>query len=152
LTRDQIQALTGVFRTPCGIYLINPSVLNINQANLAAGNCSALGSGRAAEGFGSTPFPGQVFFNVAPGELGNLERFFINGPTYFNVDASLIKNIAITERVRFQIRGEVFNLLNRANFGVTAGQQLQNINAANFGRVTATFAPRVVQFAGRLEF
>jgi hypothetical protein len=152
LTRDQIKDLTGVFRTPCGIYLINPAVLNINQANLASGNCSALGSGRAAEGFGSTPFPGQVFFNVAPGEVGNLERFFINGPTFFNVDASVIKNIPITERVRFQIRGEVFNMLNRANFGVTAGQQLQNINAANFGRITATFAPRVVQFAGRLEF
>ena len=132
--------------------MINPSVLNINQANLAAGNCSALGSGRGAEGFGSAAFPGQVFFNVPPGELGKLERFFVNGPTYFNIDASLIKNIPITERVRFQIRGEVFNVLNRANFGITGAQQLQSINSATFGRITTTFAPRVVQFAGRLEF
>jgi hypothetical protein len=71
---------------------------------------------------------------------------------YFNIDASLIKNIPITERVRFQIRAEVFNALNRANFGLSAGQQIQNINAATFGRITAAFSPRVVQFAGRLEF
>jgi hypothetical protein len=152
LTRDQIKDLVGIYRTPCGIFLINPSVLNINQANLASGHCSALGSGRAAEGFGSTPFAGQVFFNVPPGELGKLERFFVNGPMYFNVDASVIKTIPISERVKFQIRGEVFNALNRANFGITAAQQLQNINAATFGRITTTFSPRVVQFAGRLEF
>jgi len=152
LTKDQIKDLVGVFRTPCGIFMINPAVLNINQANLAAGNCSALGSGRGAEGFGSTPFAGQVFFNVPPGELGQLERFFVNGPMYFNIDASLLKNIPIKENVRFQIRVEAFNVLNRANFALTGAQQLQNINATTFGRITTAFAPRVVQFAGRLEF
>ncbi len=152
LTEDQIRDLVGVFRTPCGIFLINPQVININQANLAAGNCNALGSGRGSDGFGSPTFPGQVFFNVPPGELGQLERFFVNGPMYFNIDASVLKNIPITERVRFQIRAEVFNVLNRANFGVTGAQQLQSINAANFGRITTSFAPRVVQFAGRIEF
>jgi hypothetical protein len=151
LTDDQIKDLVGVYRTPCGVFMINPAVLNINQANLAAGNCTALGGGGTA-GFGSTPFSGQVFTNVNPGELGTLPRFFANGPLYFNVDASLIKNIPITERVRFQIRAEVFNALNRANFGLSAAQQVQNINAANFGRITAAFSPRVVQFAGRLEF
>lgn len=152
LTDDQIKDLVGVFRTPCGIFMINPAVLNINQANLAAGNCSALGTGRGAEGLGSTPFAGQVFFNVPPGELGQLGRFFANGPLYFNVDASVIKNIPLTERVSFQIRAEVFNVLNRANFGLSAAQQIQNINASNFGRITNAFSPRVVQFAGRLEF
>ncbi|HXD30928.1 MAG TPA: TonB-dependent receptor [Pyrinomonadaceae bacterium] len=152
LSKAEIRALTGVFRTPCGVFFINPTVLNINQANLAAGNCSALGSGRGAEGFGSATFPGQVFFNVPPGEFGHLERFFVNGPTYFNVDASLIKNITIKEGVHFQIRAEVFNVLNRANFGVTAAQQVQNISSSNFGRLTTAFSPRVVQFAGRLEF
>ena len=132
--------------------MIDPSVLNINQANLAAGNCSALGSGRAAEGFGSTPFPGQVFFNVPPGQLGQLERFFVNGPLYFNIDASLFKNIPVTENVRVQLRAEVFNVLNRANFGVSGAQQVQNISASTFGRITNAFSPRVVQFALRVEF
>lgn len=73
-------------------------------------------AGVAALGFDQGTFPGQVFFNVPPGQTGNLERNFISGPTFFNWDASIIKNINVTERVRFQIRGEAFNVLNRANF------------------------------------
>jgi hypothetical protein len=158
LTKDQIKSLIGVRRTPCGIFYIDPSVININQANLQAGLCSQLGSGRGAEGFGTTPFSGQVFFNAAPGQTGNLERAFINGPFIFTWDASLLKNIPITERVRFQIRVEAFNVLNRANFFVpqfpTGGNSSGfNINSTNFGRITSTVTdPRIIQLVGRIEF
>jgi hypothetical protein len=150
LTTDQIKNLIGVFRTPCGVYFINPSVININTT-------TCVGTGRAAEGFGSTPFAGQVFFNNAPGQTGSLERAFINGPLYAQLDASLIKNIQLTERVRFQIRAEMFNVLNRANFAVGFTQAptqftIFNINSTNFGKFTETFDPRIIQFAGRLEF
>ena len=150
LTKDEIKKLVGVFRTPCGVFYINPSVININLAD-----CS--GTGRAAEGFGTAAFPGQVFFNNAPGEVGNLERAFINGPFYFNMDASIIKNIPLTESVRFQIRAEAFNVLNRANFFAaqpTAAAALGalNINSPTFGRLDTTFDPRIIQFVGRIEF
>ena len=131
----------------------------INQEALAAGRCADIGAGRGANGLGTPAFPGQVFFNVQPGEFGQLERFFLNGPTYFNVDASLFKNIPITERVRLQLRVEAFNLFNRAHFAISAAQQLQSINASTFGRITQTGDPRtgdpqarVVQFAARIEF
>jgi hypothetical protein len=152
LSKDQLKELFGIFRTPCGVFFINPSAININQQALQAGQCSNLGSGRGAEGFGTTPFAGQVFFNVAPGQTGSLERAFVNGPLYANWDASIIKNIPITERVRFQIRGEAFNVLNRANFFVGNAPTAANINSATFGRVTSTFGSRIVQFVGRLEF
>ena len=147
LTKDQIKNLIGIFDTPCGIFYINPSVVDINLQTCA-------GTGRAARGFGVAPFAGQVFFNNNPGQSGGLERNFINGPMYLNWDAGFIKNIQLTERVRFQIRGEAFNVLNRANLAVSSTQQqsLFNINSANFGRLTTGFSPRVVQFAGRLEF
>lgn len=147
LTKDEIKNLIGIFDTPCGIFYINPSVVDINLAN-----CS--GTGRASRGFGTAAFPGQVFFNNNPGQGGGLERNFVNGPFYLNWDAGFIKNIQLTERVRFQIRGEAFNVLNRANFALTGAQQqtLFNINSATFGRLTTSFSPRVVQFAGRLEF
>lgn len=147
LTKDQIKDLIGIFHTPCGVFYINPSVVDINLTN-------CTGTGRASRGFGTAAFPGQVFFNNNPGQSGGLERNFINGPLYLNWDAGFIKNIQITEKVRFQIRGEAFNVLNRANLAVTGGQQqtLFNINSANFGRLTTGFSPRVVQFAGRLEF
>lgn len=158
LSKDEVKKLIGTFRTPCGIFFINPTVININQTALANGQCGALGSGRGAEGIGATPFAGQAFFNVEPGRTGNMERHFLNGPLYVNWDASLFKNIPlgfIKEGMRFQIRGEAFNVLNRANFFVgneSSGAGNQNIGSVNFGRVTTTFGPRIVQFVGRLEF
>jgi hypothetical protein len=154
LSVDQIKDLIGVFRTPCGPYFINPSVININQANLQAGLCNQLGTGRAAEGFGSTPFAGQVFFNNAPGQTGGLPRAFINGPLFVNWDMGLLKTIRLSEGTRLQLRGEAFNILNRANFAFTNTQQLSalDINSTNFGKITTAFTPRIFQFAARFEF
>lgn len=152
LTNQEISNLIGIFRTPCGVFFINPAVININQANLQAGNCGALGSGRGSEGFGTTPFPGQVFFNVAPGQTGNMGRNVWNGPLYFNWDASLMKNFRITEGTRLQVRAEAFNLLNRTNFFVGVFPGNGNVNSTNFGRISSSFAPRIMQFAARFEF
>jgi hypothetical protein len=142
LTVPQIRDLLGIFDTPCGLFYINPSVININTTTCA-------GTGRGAEGFGSTPFAGQVFFNNAPGQTGSLERFTINGPLYANLDMGLFKTFRITENVKFQVRAEAFNVTNRVNF--FEGQN-QNINSTTFGRITSTFSPRIIQFAGRIEF
>jgi len=159
LSKNEIKDLIGVFRTPCGVYFINPAVIDLNHTALANGQCSQLltggATGRGSRGFGEATFPGQVFFNVPPGTTGNLERAFINGPFYANWDASIIKNIRITETTRFQLRFEAFNVLNRANFFSSQFGTL-NINSTNFGRITSTFtssgAQRVLQFAGRFEF
>ncbi len=152
LTNDEIANLIGIFRTPCGVFFINPAAININQTNLAAGNCSALGSGRGAEGFGTAAFAGQAFFNNAPGQTGSMARNQWNGPFFLNWDASLMKNFRITERVRFQVRGEAFNVLNNVNFFVGNFPANGNINSTNFGRIGSGFSPRIIQFAGRLEF
>ena len=146
LTKDQIKDLIGIYKVEAGnpqglaagVYFINPAVLNR--------------TGRASEGFGTTPFNGQVFFNNAPGQTSGLERAFINGPLFFNLDATLAKNFRIKESVKFQLRLEAFNALNRANFSFSAAQQLRDINSATFGRITSTFDPRVVQIGGRIDF
>jgi hypothetical protein len=146
LTTDQIKNLIGIHRTPCGVYFINPSVIDIDP-----NTCS----GRAANGFGSTPFQNQVFFNNAPGQTGSLARAFVNGPLFFNWDASIIKNIPVNERVKLQFRAEAFNVLNRANFfpnGQFGANSIFDINSPNFGRLSETFSPRIMQFALRLEF
>jgi hypothetical protein len=151
LSTDQIKELIGVYRTPCGVFYINPVAVNINLAD-----CSGPGTANPA-----------YFTQARSGEVGNLPRAFINGPLYFNWDASIIKNIQLTERVRFQMRAEFFNVINRTNFLVfgpndATPQQfgptgIFNINSPNFGRLTTTststfITPRVIQFAGRLEF
>lgn len=162
LSEDQIKQLFGVFKTPNGVFVINPSVLFATASNgtttlsgvdltqpLPAG--FVITSVRGANPVGTAPFAAQVFFPNAPGSTGNLTRNFLNGPMYFNWDAGLLKNIRITENTRLQIRGEVFNVLNRANF-FTADL---DVGSTSFGRLTASgnaYAPRIVQFGARFEF
>lgn len=47
--------------------------------------------------------------------LGNLTRNKFYGPGYGSVDLSVFKNIPIGERLKVQLRAEMFNLLNRIN-------------------------------------
>jgi Carboxypeptidase regulatory-like domain/TonB-dependent Receptor Plug Domain len=59
---------------------------------------------------------------------GNAGRNIIRAQKYFNVDFGIIKNTRITENVRFQVRADMFNVLNERNFGVPEGR----VNAPNF--------------------
>ncbi len=137
LSNDELRALVGHFDTPQGIFYINPAVINT--------------TGRASEGFGSTPFNGQVFFNVNPGFTGNMARSVIDGPGFFNIDAAILKNIRIKESMRIQLRMEAFNVLNNVNW--QAASQTPNITSTTFGQITQTNgAARQIQFAARFEF
>jgi hypothetical protein len=160
LSKADVKKLVGTFRTACGIFFIDPAVINLDLAQCGNGviapRVAGTTAGVASLGFdpisGPKTFPGQVFFNVAPGQTGNMERNFVSGPTYFKWDASIIKNIKITETTRFQIRAEAFNVLNRSNFAITNQFTQANINSNTFGRLLASFDPRIIQFAGRFEF
>lgn len=138
LTTSQLGNLVGVFRNADGsITLVNPSMIDPT-------------TGRLANGPGTPAFPGQVVFNDVAGSIGNTARNAFDGPGYFNIDASLFKTIRITESVRLQLRAEAFNLLNHTNFAIT--NQYRNISTAGNYNLTVTYPPRVIQFAGRLEF
>lgn len=162
LTRDQIKDLVGIFKTPNGVFYIDPSVLFAEARNAATGQTMTgvdltqqLPAGftvttvRGANPVGTAPFAGQVFFPNEPGSTGNLSRNFINGPLYLNWDAGLFKNIRITENSRLQLRAELFNVLNRANFFSSAAF---DVGSLNFGRITTTYDPRIVQFGVRYDF
>lgn len=148
LTKQELKDLVGIYRTTNGVFFINPTALGRDPQTglLLPGR-----TGRGAEGFGTTPFQGQVFFNNGPGQTSGLERSVVNGPTYYTVDMSLIKRFAFGEssRYSFQIQMDAFNVFNTTNFVVP---QSYDINSTNFGRITGTFDPRVVQLAGRFSF
>ena len=52
---------------------------------------------------------------------GNLGRNAFYGPGFGDVDVSVIKNIGITERMKLQLRAEMFNVFNRINLATGAG-------------------------------
>ncbi|HYH00383.1 MAG TPA: TonB-dependent receptor [Terriglobales bacterium] len=108
-----------------------------------------------ASGWGGIFAPGGGFFS-APclGCIGNLRRNTFVGPEYWNFDASLFKNIRITERVNMQFRAESFNVFNHTNFQLpgAGGATNNQINRPNFGQAGGTFNPRNLQFGLKLNF
>lgn len=156
LSKQEIQNLIGEFRTPNGVFYINPSVLFALGSNGQRVDLTqplptgvTIASIRGANPLDQAPFSGQVFFFNKAGQTGNLERNLLNGPIYINWDAGLSKNIRINEGMRLQLRAELYNVLNRANF--TYGD-LNITNQTNFGRITSVRTPRIMQFGARFDF
>jgi hypothetical protein len=61
---------------------------------------------------------------------------------------ALQKNWAVKDRLRFQLRAEALNALNRHTFGGIS----TNPNSANFGDVTSVSGNRVMQLGARIDF
>ncbi len=58
-------------------------------------------------------------FSIPPdGTVGTAGRNILRGPGLSQWDLSIVKNTRIKERLTVQFRWEMFNLLNRANFGL----------------------------------
>jgi Carboxypeptidase regulatory-like domain/TonB dependent receptor len=91
-----------------------------------------------------------------PSTIGTVGRNALRGPGFFQLDFSLMKNFAITERSRIQFRTDLFNILNHPNFANPDGGICTSVDPAshsctnpftglstvngNFGQSTATVA------------
>lgn len=82
------------------------------------------------------------------GQFGSAGRNIASGPSIANVDVSVLKTFAITERYGVQFRAEAFNIANHANFTVP----VSDLNSANFGRVLEAGPARLVQFGLKFLF
>jgi carboxypeptidase family protein len=117
----------SLFKNPC------PA----NRTNVTATTCSAASG-------------------AAVGRQGTVARNAFYGPSFNKVDFSVIKRIPVTENVRFTLRADFFNVFNHTNFGLPNN----DINSSLFGQSTTTYGPaggpagqpRIIQFAGRIDF
>jgi len=140
-----------------GNYLFNPTSLSNAQC------------GDTNDPFPCTPGPtilpadSQVVANPALATYGTLPRNFLRGPGYVNMDFAFSKTTAITEQVKIEFRAEFFNAFNHANFlnpnvvnnyqgTYTGGGSGANIYSNQFGQITSTADPRIIQLALRLSF
>ena len=81
------------------------------------------------------------------GQFGNEQRNSVNGPAFGSLDAAVDKSFALTEKTRFKFRVEAFNVTNHVNFIVP----VDDINSPVFGQITEAQAPRVLQFALKIQ-
>jgi hypothetical protein len=93
-------------------------------------------------------FNTAAFLFPAFGTFGNSGRNTLDGPGYQNFNASLIKNTALTESLRLQLRAEAFNLFNRPNFNLPDNF----LGSPTFGRILSAQSPRHLQFGVKLLF
>ena len=63
-------------------------------------------------------FNPQCFAFPTPGTRGNARRNSLEGPSLSTVDVGLVKTTPLAAGVQVQLRFEVFNLFNRANFDI----------------------------------
>jgi hypothetical protein len=105
---------------------------------------------------------GGPFTDAGVGNLGNVGYNSLRGPAGFYSDLSVMKNFAITERVRLQFRMDAFNVFNHpvyafsGNNGANNCVDCQNTSlGSNNGRITdieGGSSMRALQFALRLNF
>jgi len=88
-------------------------------------------------------------FVIPPfGRFGNAGRNILDGPSYKNVNFSLVKNTTIREELAIQFRAEFFNLFNHPNFGLPDNF----VGSPSFGRLYSADSPRRIQFGLKLLF
>jgi hypothetical protein len=91
---------------------------------------------------------------------GSLGRNSLRGPGDVNMDLALAKHFKFFEdKLDAELRLDAFNVFNHANWGNPSGtcsattcSPITNINSPEFGQVTTTLGPRVVQIAMHIRF
>jgi hypothetical protein len=103
-------------------------------------------------------FDPSAFVLQPQGTLGNSERGQFRGPDLRTVDVAAVKRIALRGSARLDLRFELFNLFNRANFGnptliAFAGAAAGEAPFPSFGRIRSTVtSARQMQIGARMSF
>lgn len=90
-------------------------------------------TGPVIPGTANQYFNPAAFATPASGTYGNVGRDTLIGPGIAELDLSALKKTALSEKVTLQFRAELFNILNRANFGTP--------NAVVFSSATSGISP-----------
>jgi hypothetical protein len=97
------------------------------------------------------PTTGVLYDQTNFSFLGDTRSNASTGPSFFNIDCSVLKNFYIKEDNYFQFRMESFNVLNHPQFDNPSN--LNFTNSANFGQITgARNGGRIVQLALKYYF
>jgi len=107
-----------------GSFLVDPLTPAVRNCGAAAINTACLQLSQFPAAGSETTF-------------ANSTKNSYRGPGYFNTDFSLLKNFAITERIRFALGANFFNVLNHPNFA----NPISDINNGEFGKIIHTVVP-----------
>lgn len=97
-----------------------------------------------------SPAEVAAFTNPAAGSIGSSGRNRFYGPGSFNMDASFLKRVPLTDRYKLEIRADMSNLTNTPTFGFPT----TNVASATFGRIRDTIlsSSRKIQLGAKFYF
>jgi hypothetical protein len=155
-------ALSGITRFASGIpvtfassgdnYLVQVQNNGVNATSIDMPNYDGTGFK-----INHNPRNGKPYFNTAAftpnalGTQGNARRRMFYGPGIDNYDMALHKVTNFTETRSLELRLEMFNVFNHAQF-YQNGSVDGNIGDATFGQVLRAADPRIGQIAAKFSF
>jgi Carboxypeptidase regulatory-like domain len=155
LNRNRLQSLLGGWSLGSVTTIQSgPPFDVITQTN----NCNCFSAGPQRPNVISSPnlanpsvaewFNPAAFAQPAAFTFGNAGVGLLRAPGLINVDVSLLRNFAITERTRVELRGDFFNVLNHTNLGVPG----QTFGSSTFGVISSAGPARQIEIGGRFVF
>ncbi len=144
--------------TPITAYSGSYTVSNIRQTPANCNNCPRdMGSA-----FANPANNGNIYYFTdaqignfsipGAGDYSNTGRDYFRAPGYFDIDATLAKNVYFTERYYLQIRADVSNLTNHPSYG----DPTLTYTSATFGEIRDSteynYAPRKIQLGLKFYF
>ncbi len=152
--------ISGTFVSESGLLVSNQGPgLNINYDPIGLGG----GYTNRPDIVGKISYPKKqdewfnpaAFANPIPAWAGGLNQGFGNarkdavlGPGQTNFNTSFYKTFPIKESLNFKLRIETFNTFNNAEYQGIGNQ----LGSGNFGKITSTYDPRVLELGGELNF
>ena len=127
--------------------------IGVDQANIGAGPSQRPDQLRdpnlpANERTPERWFDTSAFTLQAPFSFGTAPRNSVIGPGFANMDFAVAKTWTVAGRRQLELRWEVFNVLNTANFDLPN----RIFGTSNFGRVFSAKNPREMQLGAKLSF
>ena len=127
--------------------------LGIDQANIGAGPAQRPNQIRdpnlpAGERTAERWFDTSAFTLPAPFTFGSAPRNSVIGPGFSTTDLSLARTWKVGGSRELEMRWELFNLFNKANFDVPS----RVFGTPNFGRIFSAKDAREMQFGVKLNF
>ena len=97
----------------------------------------------------TTWFNPQAYATPPAYTYGNVGRNSVYGPGVQTLDLGVVREFSMSEKARFEARGEFFNALNHTNLGTPN----RFVNTSNFGSITEVSSPgREIQLSARISF
>ena len=144
------------------VYLLPQDIIDNTIRAFNASPTSATGYGTLGPPTGRyiAPANGPNCLQVYTGQCAP-QNIFVTGPKFTRFDLSLKKQVRLTERFNFELRGEFLNAFNNINFFNPTAAAFINPSSLTFMQVTTAYTDasntndpggRLVQIVARFNF